>query len=306
MKTIAASLVVLLAIPCVCVAQVSGNIAYSEAGGKARAEQRERAMRTISKEDHPPTETSSFVEASVLMNVEADEYVAAFGVTTEGETLADCGKKMDATLTDLTAQLKAAGVKDKDLAVDFIAQNRIYGFEVMGDILQEKLVGFELKKTVSIRYKAPEQLEKLALAASKAQVFDLIKVDYIVTDLNIVRDKLMEEAARITKAKMARYEILLGVKLKAPAQIYAEKSAIHYPTQMYDSYMAHESESVQRDYDPNKRYLVKNARKSQTTFYNGLDGSGFDSVLNPVVTEPMVQCTLYLKIKYEVQQPKAE
>jgi len=37
-----------------------------------------------------------------------------------------------------------------------------------------------------------------------------------------------------------------------------------------------------------------------------LDGDGFDLVLNPVITEPVVQCTLYLKIKYEVEQPKAK
>ena len=30
--------------------------------------------------------------------------------------------------------------------VDFIAQNKIYGFDVTGNIAKEKLVGFDLKK----------------------------------------------------------------------------------------------------------------------------------------------------------------
>ena len=34
----------------------------------------------LTKEEMPPTATSTFVEASVLMNVPADEYVAVFGI----------------------------------------------------------------------------------------------------------------------------------------------------------------------------------------------------------------------------------
>ena len=35
-------------------------------------------------------------------------------------------------------------------------------------------------------------------------------------------------------------------------------------------------------------------------FFNALDGNGFDKVVNPVVIEPVVQFTLYLKVKYDV------
>ena len=47
-------------------------------------------------------------------------------------------------------------------------------------------------------------------------------------------------------------------------------------------------------------------RKGRTFFFNGLDGNGFDSVINPVGIEPMVQVTLYLKLKYEVEPVKAK
>ena len=40
--------------------------------------------------------------------------------------------------------------------------------------------------------------------------------------------------------------------------------------------------------------------------FNGLDGDGFDQVINPVVIEPVVQFTLYLKVKYEVEQMKSK
>lgn len=175
---------------------------------------------------------------------------------------------------------------------------------MQGDILQEQLVDFELKKNVSIHFKEASLLDGITLAAERSQIFDLIKVDYIVKEVDLIQDRLMEEAASITKNKISRYEKLLGIKLQPPAQVYAEKSSIHYPTQMYDSYTAYESEAIRGP--DHQKYTVRSARKSRTFFFNGLDADGFDKVINPVVTEPVVQFTLYLKTKYEVEQIKAK
>jgi uncharacterized protein YggE len=224
----------------------------------------------------------------------------------EGETLAECGKKMDDTIKTFTAELKKVGTSDKDVFVDFITHNKIYGYQVQADFLQEKLVGFELKKNVAIRYKDPGQFDKIAQAAAKAQVFDLIKVDYIVKDIAAVQEKLMDEATRVAKNKMTRYEKLLGIKMQAPAQVYAEKSAVHYPTTMYDSYTAYEAEEVRLPDVKTKKYTVRNLRKSSTFYFNPLNADGFDAVINPVITEPVVQFTLHLKLKYEVEQPRAK
>ncbi|CAN5768289.1 hypothetical protein BH23PLA1_BH23PLA1_29450 [soil metagenome] len=54
-----------------------------------------------------------------------------------------------------------------------------------------------------------------------------------------------------------------------------------------------------------QRYTIQNARKSRTFFFNALDADGFDDVIDPVIVEPVVQFTLYLKVKYEVEQIKA-
>jgi uncharacterized protein YggE len=304
-RAIVASFVILVAGPGVGHGQAPGNRGYGSDSAKAAAVQRDMALRVVAKDALPPSPTSMFVEASVLMNVKADEHVAVFAISHEGETLPECSQKMDATVKAFAAELKRVGVADKDVAIDFISQNKIYGFQVQGDVLQEKLVGFELKKNVSIRYQESAQIEKVALAAARAQVFDLVKVDYIVKDSERVQDKLLEEGARIVKHKMARSERLLGVKLLPPAQVYAEKSATHYPTQLYDSYKAYESEEV-GNLPRDQKYTVRRARKSTTFFFNGLDGDGFDAVINPVVTEPVVQYTLYLKVKYDIEQPKAK
>ena len=147
---IAALSVVFLPVPSLSHAQVNGNASFAQTGGRAAAEQRERTKPLIAKDDHPPSATSMFVEANVLMNVRADQYVAVFALAHEGETLADCARKMDSTVKGFTDDIRAIGITGDDVFVDFIAQHKIYGFDVTGNIAKEKLVGFDLKKNVSI------------------------------------------------------------------------------------------------------------------------------------------------------------
>jgi hypothetical protein len=286
----------------VCLSQASGNIGYSQSGGNARAEQNERNKRVLTKEDAPPSATSMFVEASVLMNVKANEHVAVFGLAQECVTVAECNQKMDATVSQFSGDLKRLGIASNALFVDFAAQNKIYGFQLEGNVAKEKLVGFELKKNISVHYEDKLLLDKLLVAAAQAKIFDLIKVDYIVRDTGSIHNRLADEAARIIKQKMARHEKLLAIKLQPPAQIFAERYSAYFPTEMYDSYTAYESEDVsRRSYDEDK-YIIQRARKSRTFFFNPLNADGFDAVINPIVIEPVVQFTLYLRVKYEVEQ----
>ena len=297
-----------------CFAQASGNSTYSQSGGKEKAKQNERNKRNPGREGAPTTavlatvetpgaDAGMFIEASVLMNLKADEYVAVFGVLQECASVPECNQKMEATINQFAAELKQLGVGGEDIFVDFVAQNKIYGFQVTGNIAKEYLTGFELKKNVSVHYKNKLLLDKLVIAASKANIFDLIKVDYIVTDTLSAHARLMEIATRIIRQKEAEYEKLLGIKLLPPAQVYAAKPSIYFPTEMYDSYTAHESEDIS-DYNDRQRYAIQRARKSRTFFFNALDADGFDTVINPVVIEPVVQFTLYLKVRYEIEQIK--
>lgn len=296
------TLVSLMAFPVLSWAQAGGNIGYAQTGsGGARAEQSERAKRTLSREDIPPTGTSMFLEANVLLNTKADEYVAVFAVSQEGTTVAEAQQKMDAVLQTFTTAVKALGVASGDLFVDFVAQNRIYGFEVTGEVAREKRVGFELKKNVAIHFKDYALLDRLIAAASQSEIFDLIKVDYVIKNIPALRVRLMEAATQVIKEKTARYQKLMGIRLLSPPQGYAEKPAIYYPGQMYDSYTAYESEDVNSGYYRQK-YVIQGARKSRTFFFNALDASSFDTVINPVVIEPVVQATLYLKVRYAIQQ----
>ncbi|MEW6210040.1 MAG: SIMPL domain-containing protein, partial [Acidobacteriota bacterium] len=239
-----------------------------------------------------------YVEANVLMNMKADEYIAVFGLAQEGPTLADANQKMDAQLKQFIAALDALGIKGADVFIDFIAQNKIYDYATTATAVTEKFSGFEVKKNVSVRYKDKSLLDRMLATASKANIFDLIKVDYVLSNINSVRERLMEEAARIIKKKEESYTRLLGIKLRAQA-VFQEKYNAFFPSDMYASYTAFETGKVV-DYRSNTNVVQK--RKTSTFYFNPLAVSEFDMVINPADVEPVVQCTLYLKVRYTQAQ----
>jgi uncharacterized protein YggE len=275
-------------------AQVGGGVATfgrETASGSARAQ--ELAKR---KSHELPNAKSVFVDAGVMINVKADSFVAVFGISVEGEDLEKARSRMAETLEAFRANLRQAGVRLEDVKDDFVSQNRIYGFEIAGDLAKEVVVGFEFKKTVSVKFDEIDRLDALTEAASKAGVFDLVKVDYVVTDLEGVRARLMKEASRIVKQKVSQLEGGLGLKFGKPKQVYAQEFGAYYPTAMYSSYVAQESQQMLAT---RHNFNVQMARKPRTAFFDAMDASIFDVVVDPVVVEPVVQFTVYFKVRYE-------
>src|SRR5262245_58104078 len=109
-KSLIVALTIVMAGAALGYGQVGGNIGYAQAGGKARAEQEERTKRVLTPQELPPSSTSMFVEASVLINAKPDEYVAVFGLSQEGDTVEECVRKMDARIKRFTDELERLGV----------------------------------------------------------------------------------------------------------------------------------------------------------------------------------------------------
>lgn len=276
------------------IAQVGGGAATF---GRETASDAARAQELAKRKTHElPNAKSAFVDAGVMINVKADSFVAVFGISVEGEDLEKARTRMAETLEAFRSNLRQAGVRLEDVKDDFVSQNRIYGFEVAGDLAREVVVGFEFKKTVSVRFDAIDRLESLAEAASKAGVFDLVMVDYVVTDLEGVRARLMKEASRIVKQKVSQLESGLGLRFGKAKQVYAQEFGTYYPTAMYSSYVAQESQQMLAS---RQNFNVQMARKPRTAFFDAMDASIFDVVIDPVVVEPVVQFTVYFKVRFE-------
>ena len=274
-----------------------GSGVYRESG--ASPAQNERAKRQSGANGYDPTTT--FIEASVLMNVKADEYVAVFGVSEEGATPEEAGAKMDATIASFKSGAKALGIAEEEIFVDFVVQNRIYTFRFEKETddktrtAKEELAGFVLKKNVSIHFKDKTLVDQLAVVAARSRIYDLIKVDYLVKDREAIQARLQAQTFAILKRKAALYEAALGLQLPAPTQIVLDKPSVYYPIEQYDSYKADEEENLSV---PSDNTVVQRALKIRTTFFNPLSGAEFDVVVNPTIIEPVVQFTTYVKVRY--------
>jgi uncharacterized protein YggE len=240
------------------------------------------------------------IEASVLTNLKPDAFVVVFGVNDEGSNAAASNEKVNAKIAHLIQRMKPLGIDSNDIFIDFITQNRVYDFTVSGTQATEKLTGFETKKTVAIRYKNREVFERIVSAAADSNIFDLIKVDYIVSDFNSVRANLFDAAARVLKSKEQKYANALGVTLGVIG-LSVEKYDVSYPAEAYHRYQAFETgdASVSNNQGPSSRVVQ---RKSFTFFYEPSEASSFDSVLVPSGLEPVVQFSIYLRMQYQVKR----
>ena len=277
-------------------AQSSGNVVYSESN-------RTETNRKLAKEPIAfgaialPDSSGLIIPAHVQINVKADEYVAVYGLSQDGRTVQECNQKINAQAENFIGELKNIGVKAGDVEMDHTTQTRTYDYQIAGNVANEKAAGFVVNKTVSVHFKEKEWMNKMMAAAAKSDVYDLIKVDYLVNNSAAVREKLFEESVRIIKEKAGRYDKTLGLKFRSQLQVVQENYDTIFPTEAYDSYTAFEGARVSESALSN-RNRVKEARKNETFFFNAQDPGNFDYIINPIVTEPVVQFSLYLQIKY--------
>jgi uncharacterized protein YggE len=240
------------------------------------------------------------IEARVLTNLKPDAFVVVFGVNDEGSNAAVSNEKVNAKIANLIQKIKPLGIDSNNVFVDFITQNRVYDFTVSGTRATENLTGFETKKTVAIRYQNRELFEKIVSAAVDARIFDLIKVDYIVSDFNSVRAALFEAAVKVLKSKEQKYANAFGVSPSAVG-LSIEKYDVSYPAEAYQRYQAYETGDASVENEQGTSSVVLR-RKSFTFFYEPFEGSSFDSVLTPLGLEPMVQFSIYLRMQYQVKR----
>lgn len=287
----------------VCLLFLFGTISYPQEGGNqiygnnGYAQRRQVLTNTGALQSNRPTGYS--IEASVLLNLRPDAFVAVFGVQNDGSSSTESNARVDAKIAGFELSLGSLGVPQTDIFVDFITQNRVYDFAVQGSQAVEKNAGFETKKTIAVRYKGRDLLEKIIAAAASSEIFDLIKVDYIVADFDAVQKRLFDESVGVIKAKEAKYFKAFGTRLE-PVGLANEKYNAFYPGERYQRYQAYETGNA---YATGGSVLQ---RKSFTFYYEPLSGDDFDKMINPIGVEPLVQFTLYLRMDYDIAKKKTD
>jgi hypothetical protein len=199
-----------------------------------------------------------------------------------------------------------SGVKEGDFLTDMLSMVPLYEVEVVkkrfSKTYNEVPAGFEIQKNIHIRYRDPQMLDKLVTYAAFEEIFDLIKVEYFVDNVQAIYDTLRKTATELLKKREAQFESL-GVKLKGQWRMVGEKQGVFYPMDRYTTYTSKSKPSLS---SAKKEISIQEIPSSNTLFYNKVPYTGYDFVVNPEMLEPQVQYTYSIQLKYEVLPEEKE
>jgi uncharacterized protein YggE len=238
-----------------------------------------------------------------LANIEADNYVAIFNITQLGETTKEVNELLDSRVNSVINKISSR--ENVETYVDMVSFVPVYEFEVDKKIFSKNTyneipVGFELKKNLHVRYKDPNFLNELISICTGAEIYDLVRVDYFSDQLEKTKSELMKKAKTILTEKIANYQGILGVDLNTFEKQLSDGYKVVYPVEMYKSYQAYSSSSLNLKRSAN----VNQSQKSTTLYYQPIIDKEFDFVVNPTVLEPVIQ--VMYEIRFRVNREKEE
>jgi Protein of unknown function (DUF541) len=280
------------------VAQESGNVNY----GKNRYQPQAQNMGSIT------TNNGEDITIAIrgIYNEKPSLYSATFSIVQVGTSL----EEIDALMNEKINAIKA-GIKTADPAIevftDMISFVPVYEYEVTKKIFSkktynEKPAGYEMKKNLIIKYKT-QALDKIISICAAQEVYDLVKVDYIVTNLEAIQSKLQARALEEYNAKLKYFSLLLGEDLATKKKTIAENYNLMYPVESYSRYTAFSRSQL----PVSRNGVVNEMPKNESSYYNPVMAKLHSFVINPEITEPSVQVfyDLYVTIKMKKEEDKA-
>ena len=287
------------------VVEASGNILYNNPGGYVQ--------KPVNLNPDPVYNYSygTQLDASVMINVKATGYVAIFSLTQTGKTIEEVETAMTNRTNLFKNMVQQYNTGALQVFIDPITMVPTYEMEVTekkySKTFNEIPTGFEMKKNIHVTFKNQSQINDIITVAAKAEVYDLVKVEYSVDDLEGALALIRNEALKILLSKKALLE-QAGIFTRFVN--LAEKNGSAYPAERYEQYLAQKTAmpAVYSNYDPKKpvKTTYNYADKNKTIYYDKVSDKQFDKVINPVVDEPMVQIYLSLKGQYQVYDEQKE
>jgi len=276
----------------------SGSINNANEAYNYRQPQQQAAYYPV----YSSNDTSFTVEAKVMMNVKADEYVIIFATSQVGETIENCHDVINKRLDNFINSVLPLGVKKEDVFIDFISQFPIFEVEVEKKLFSKTYneipKGFEVRKNIHLRYKDSKIVEQMLIKASQNEIYDIVKVDYVINNSQAVYDSLRATCVRIINEKEKEYK-KLGIKYDSKYQTVRDDISSIYPLDRYSTF----TEFVKYTGDVTKPGSKSLSRSNvPALYYDKQAYTGYDLVINPAVIEPVVQFTCNLTVKYVLKK----
>ncbi len=278
-------------------AQVSGNYNYRAAGNQIL----QNSINLPSASSMVSLQPVDYQYYSVkgLMNCEADSYLAIFTITQLGTTQTETEALVRAKTDSIKRALQAQGV-EVETYVDMISFVPIYEVEVTKKLFSEDTYnevpkGFELKKNLHFRYSDPEVLENLVTLCAEQEIYDLVRVDYFIDDLEAKKAEMIAKAETILTAEVERYQRFVGADLSESNVQFGDAFRMSYPIERYQTYTAYSSSALNVR---NENGTVVQENHTTSEFYMPQVAKGYDFVLNPSILEPVVQIEYEIALRY--------
>lgn len=238
-----------------------------------------------------------------IYNEKPSQYSATFSIVQVGASLEEIDMLMNDKITAIKSGIKAAD-PTIEVLTDMISFVPVYEYEVTKKIFSkktytEKPAGYEMRKNLIIKYKS-QALDKIVSICAANEVYDLVKVDYVITNLEAIQAKLQARTLEEYTAKLKYYSQVLGEDLTLKKKTLSESYNLVYPVESYSSYTA-----FSRSQLPHTRNgIVNDMAKNETSYYNPVMVKTHDFVINPEVTEPTVQVfyDLYVTIRLKKEE----
>ncbi len=295
-------------------AQVEGNYRYNIAA-PAAANYQYTTTQPLTNNDRRAATTPYIlnnnevnIQINGLMNVIADNYVAVFNLVQVGESIDSTNRIMNNRIQRFTQELKNIGIDEADIKEDMISFVPKYDIQpenrIFSKTYNEIPAGFELQKNISVRFRNSAKLNGITSAAANVEIYDLVKVDYFVSNFQEMLDSLKHKCLLSLKSKTKSYEAI-GFKLDTLKKVMSDDFTTVYPQTRYFSYQAFCRNSLGMAKRKNgKEPLVIEAPKVTSRFYEQIDYDHYDLVINPIITEPVVQISYSVVVKYLMKDDK--
>ncbi|HBS88674.1 MAG: hypothetical protein A2W91_18710 [Bacteroidetes bacterium GWF2_38_335] len=248
------------------------------------------------------SDTTIQISVSGMINTNADNYIAILGISQTDETIETCHELINKRINDFIESLSALGISKKDVYIDFISQVPIFELELEKKLFSKSYneipAGFELKKNLHIRFTNKAIAEKLLIQAAKNEIYDIIKVEYIVSNLDQVYDSIRNECIKVMNRKVEDYK-KMGIVFNADYKTVQESTGAYYPIERYSSYSAFNDKGEQVKAGGKK---IRKSEYQVNIYYNKYPSNSFDFVMNPNMVDPSVQLIYNVTMKFVLKK----
>jgi uncharacterized protein YggE len=244
---------------------------------------------------------------SGLLNAKADTYVAFFHILQVGHTASMTDSLMNVRIKKFKSIIQRSGLDTSSVHTDMISFVPKYEVQVFKKLFSKTFNevpdGFEMQKNVIVNYKKPDQLNTIVTAAASAEIYDLVKVDYFVNDIEKEHGRLRENALKIFKERLKTLQVA-GIKIDSLKTTFADDFGTTLPQERYGQYQAIARPSFKGKDAPGEGSKLSYYEPTASRYYQALSYDDFDFVINPIVSEPMVQLTYQMKVRFTLKSEK--